>query len=65
MHNLIGKELTGGYLWANSPVGTCEQRDTGQGHPNKCTGHRSITTPNFAGTVRYVCDAEKMAKINH
>ena len=25
----------------NSPVGTCEQRDTGQGHPDKGTGHRS------------------------
>ena len=60
-------------------MGTCEQRDTGQGQPDKGTGHRSMTisktTSTFAGMalgplegsqkVRYVCDAEKMAKINH
>ena len=26
----------------NSQVGTCEQRDTGQGHPDKGTRHRSV-----------------------
>ena len=59
-------------------MGTCEQRDTWQGQPDKGTGHRSDdskTTSTFAGMaleplegslkVHYVCDAEKVAKINH
>ena len=29
------------YLEMNFLVGTCEQRDTGQGHPDKGTGHCS------------------------
>ena len=59
-------------------MGTCEQRDTGQGQPDKGTGHRSMTiskrVSTFAGMAlgplegskmeHYMCDADEMVKMN-
>ena len=60
-------------------MGTCEQRNTGQAHPDKGTGHRSYdylqnhthfgwNSPRATRKFQkesYMCDSEKMAKINH
>ena len=60
-------------------MGTCEQRDTGQGHPDKGTGQRTDDYLQIHGHFcwtgrmasqrsqkeRYVRDSEKMPKLKH
>ena len=60
-------------------MGTCEQRDTGQGHPDNGTGQRTVYYLQIHGSLRwngrrafqrsqnerYVRDAEKMPNLKH
>ena len=60
-------------------MGTCEQRDTGQGHPDKGTGQRTVDYLQIHGSLhwngrmafqrsqneRYVRDAEKMPYLKY
>ena len=60
-------------------MGTCEQRDTRQGHPDKGTGQRTVDYLQILGSLRwngrtasqrsqnerYVRDAEKMPNLKH